>query len=273
VVCVGAGSAGMGVTRVIALGMQKHGLSEEQARENIWVLDREGLVTLEREGLTDTVKRYARPSVGTFKEGMTLIEVVKQAKPTTLIGLAGAGKLFTQEVLAAMADCNERPLIFPMSNPTSKMECTAQECFEATKGTAVFASGSPQQDVTIDGKTYNVSQANNMYIFPGLAFGAHLAKTGVVSDAMLTAAAEALPLLLTEQQLKEGRVYPDLNNIRDISACVACAVINTAVKEGCCSDPGTLKAAKLGEEALLHRVNLKMWLPEYKSILNRKGIA
>ncbi|KAF6260946.1 hypothetical protein COO60DRAFT_1504086 [Scenedesmus sp. NREL 46B-D3] len=187
IVCVGAGSAGMGVVREIAAGMVKRGgLTPEASASHFWVLDAQGLVTQHRPGLPHYVSLFARPtSCSVAAEGDGLLEVVRKVKPTVLLGLAGAGKLFTEEVLSVMAQHCERPIIFPMSNPTSRMECTSEEAIRVTGGRCVFASGSPQPAVRLNGKTYAAGQANNLYIFPGLALGAHIGKTQIVTDNMV----------------------------------------------------------------------------------------
>ncbi|KAG7671676.1 hypothetical protein Ndes2526B_g07436 [Nannochloris sp. 'desiccata'] len=269
-VVVGAGSAGMGVVRMIAMALVKYGMSSEEAASRFHILDAHGLITASRSDLPEHIAPFARKDSGSV-EGEKLVDVLRRTKPTALIGLAGAGRLFNEEALRIMAKNNERPIIFPMSNPTSKMECTFADAMEATQGRAIFACGSPQEDIEAlgpNGRTHcSASQANNMYIFPGLAFGAFLAQGNVVSDHMIMAAAEALPSLITEGELKNGRVFPSMENIRSISAHVACEVIKAAADEGNVSNTFLIRALAKGEEELKRYVQRHMYTPDYRSLV------
>ncbi|KAG2502128.1 hypothetical protein HYH03_000618 [Edaphochlamys debaryana] len=273
VVCVGAGSAGMGVVKMICAGMQKQGLSPEKAAGNFWVLDVGGLITSARPDVPDYVKPFARYSPR--HEGESLLDVVKRVKPTILLGLAGAGRLFTEEVLQAMNEgCpQQRPIIFPMSNPTSKMECTAEDAFRVTQGRAIVASGSPQAPVTLpDGATVRASQANNMYIFPGIALGAFLGQTRIITDRMLMATAEELPKLIAAEELAKGQVYPRLEDIREITVSVATAVANAAGDEGRLRGRLREKWAQ-GDEAMRSYIASSMFLPQYSPLVHlQRGI-
>eukprot|EP00877_Chromochloris_zofingiensis_P009541 jgi/Chrzof1/4840/Cz15g01060.t1_MME1[v5.2] len=268
VVCLGAGSAGMGVARMIAAGMEKQGqLSPEEAAKNFWVLDAGGLITTARGSLKPHVQKFARDAGEEGDhEGEKLLEVVKRVKPSVLLGLAGAGKLFTAEVLQAMGEGCDQPLIFPMSNPISKMECTSEEAIRATHGRCVYASGSPQPAVEYEGTSYEVAQANNMYIFPGVALGAHLGQAGVITDAMLMAAAETLPTLIPEEDLAKGIIYPRLADIRSISVTIAAAVIKTAVAEGLKICPEAAEPLRKGDESLKKWIADRMFYPTYSSM-------
>ncbi|MEW5298947.1 MAG: hypothetical protein WDW36_002016 [Sanguina aurantia] len=266
VVCVGAGSAGIGVVRMIAAGMETYGLSASAACNNFWMLDSEGLITHKR---GDRLREHVRPFAQADHqfEGEKLLEVIKRVKPTILLGLSGAGRLFTPEVLAALnANCtSQRPIIFPMSNPTSKMECTSEEAIVHTEGRAIFASGSPQPDVEYNGKTYHIAQANNMQLFPGIALGAFLGQTRIITDDMLMRAAVKLPSMISMSAIEKGYVYPALKDIRDISATIATEVILAAADEGLVRGPALI-ALKSGKEALKRWVVKMMYLPHYNSL-------
>ncbi|CAG9462641.1 unnamed protein product [Pedinophyceae sp. YPF-701] len=266
IVCAGAGSAGMGVLNMVVQAMMRHGMSEEDARRNIWVLDKDGLVTVDRGGVAPHVRGFARrePGIG----GMNLLDTVRMAKPTMLLGLTGAGRVFTQQVLAAAAEGCASPLVFPMSNPTSKMECTAEEAAAATQGRAIFASGSPQDDVEYGGRRIASSQANNMVIFPGLALGAHLAGAKLVTDDMIMAAAEAVPNLIPTDVLQRGGVYPHVRNIREISMHVALAVVKQAAEEGLVENSKLLRKIGMGDAAALAYIKRSMYHPSYNNIVS-----
>jgi len=267
IVVVGAGSAGVGVSTMILKMMQMYGLTQDEARSRLYLLDVKGLVTNKRSDLSEGIQDLARTDEESI-DGDSLLNVVKKAKPTVLLGLSGAGRLFTDEILELMKHSTERPIIMPMSNPTSRLECTHGDVRRICGGAAIFSSGSPQPDVCIDGKTYSACQANNMYIFPGIALGAYLSQGNVVCDSMITAAAESISGLLTAEDLAQGRVYPDLNNIRQISIHVAEAVIMAAYKEGHVSNPNVLNALRKGEKELSRYIKNSMFWPAYKSLVS-----
>lgn len=153
-------------------------------------------------------------------EGASLLETVKMAKPTIILGLSGQGGVFDEDVLRTMGELNEEPVIFAMSNPSDHAECTAQEAFIATNGRAIFASGSPFTDYTLEsGKLCKANQGNNMYIFPGIGLGVTVAGCKVISQSMILIAAEALASSMSAQELSSGMVYPDIENIREVLYC------------------------------------------------------
>ncbi|KAK9842247.1 hypothetical protein WJX81_002558 [Elliptochloris bilobata] len=264
---LGAGSAGMGVVCMLAKGMVKHGLTPEQAAERFYILDADGLITRKRgAALPDNVRPYARQEEDL--EGLKLEEVVKHGKPTGLIGLSGAGRLFTENVLRAMGEINEQPIIMPMSNPTHRMECTAEDAQRMTGGRAIFASGSPQPDVEVEDRVIASCQANNLFVFPAIALAAHLGQTKVITDHMLMAAAEALPLTIKDEDLKRGCVYPSLHDIRDISVKLAREVLKQAAKEGHLGNMEAERVMKKGDKALEQWIAEHQYVPGYRPLVH-----
>ena len=264
-VVAGAGSAGMGVVDQLAKAMVKHGLSAHEARARFWVLDVEGLVSKDRHFMPEFVKPFARQEEGV--EGMQLEEAIRKYKPTVLIGLSAVGGLFREEHLRAMTEGCEKPVVLPLSNPTSKLECMASQCAEWTEGRAIYAAGSPQPDVAYGGRTIASSQSNNMYIFPGLALGAAIGKTQIISDHMLMTASEALVRCVDEEELAQGRIFPRLSKIRDISLEIACSVIQTAAEDGHCSNRSAEILECQGMDGLKAYVKSKMFKPCYSPLV------
>jgi malate dehydrogenase (oxaloacetate-decarboxylating)(NADP+) len=227
----GAGSAGTGVaSAIVNILVEEFHLTPEAARKKFWFFDTKGLVTTTR---GDTLQSHKIPWARTDakKELATLLEVIQEVKPTALIGLAGQARVFTEEIVKELAAHCSKPIIFALSNPTSKAEVTAQDAFSWTEGRCIYASGSPFPPVELNGKTYTPGQGNNMYIFPGLGFGAVLARSKKVSDGMITAATKTLAEWVTQEELDNGLIYPKLNKIRDISAKIAVAVMKRAFEE------------------------------------------
>jgi len=236
-VVAGAGSAGSGVLLTIRNAItRRHGLSKEEASKRFFIIDQDGLISKSRSNLAEMEDLFY--DLSTFAvddptmEGMSLVDTIKKVKPNVLIGLSGVGGLFTSEVLAAMNASDTSPIIFPLSNPTSRSECSAEEAQAATGGRAIFASGSPFPDVSVNGSTIASSQCNNRYIFPGLALGAALGQTGVVTNAMINRAAEALVELIDEEDLARRATFPENADIREISCHLAAKVFEQAMEEG-----------------------------------------
>ena len=231
IVVYGAGSAAVGVADVIVKLMGLEGIPEHEARKKFFFVDTKGLVTINRGDKLQAHKiPYAR---GEFSEQIPNLEgVVEQIKPTALLGLAGSGKAFTEPIIRKMAQFNKQPIIFALSNPTSKSECTAKEAYEYSEGKCIFASGSPFDPVSINGKLMEPGQGNNMYIFPGLGYGAFLAKSKSITETMIVAAAKKLADITTPEDLKNGSIYPPISKIRDISAHLAVAVMEQSYQEG-----------------------------------------
>ncbi|MCF6239403.1 MAG: NAD-dependent malic enzyme, partial [Candidatus Marinimicrobia bacterium] len=184
-----------------------------------------------------------------------LMGVIRAIKPTILVGVSGQGQAFTQEVVKEMHKHVKQPIIFALSNPTSKSECTAEQAYRWTKGQVIFASGSPFDPVRLKGKIYVPGQGNNMFIFPGVGLGAALCQASKVTDAMFYMAAKTLAEMVTEEELALGTVYPDLRKIRKISATIATAICRMAFDEG---------LAGIAEpEDIRKFVKTNMYTPEY----------
>lgn len=280
IVIVGAGSAGLGVLSFLKEAIARVVGSQApqvKSADNFWLVDKCGLVTDGRKDLDPDAKVYARPlqeaEHGGLAEGASLLDVVKVVKPDVLMGLSAMGGLFTTEVLQAMkrSDC-VRPAIMPMSNPTSKAECTAEQAFKHAGPHIVFASGSPFQDVDLgDGKIGYVNQGNNMYLFPGIGLGTQLSGAHHITDGMLHAAAESLASVMDDESVKKGILYPPIPKIRDITARVAAAVVEEALKEGVAEGYRDMSVRDLTEiietEGLLDFVYKHMWSPEYSPLV------
>lgn len=259
----GAGSAGMGITQALFNAMKVHGLSHQEALKNFVVMDVGGTIGKGRQGVDRAAAPFARPDI---PDGLHLEEAVQLFKPTALLGLSTVHGLFSAEALRLMGQVNKRPIIFPLSNPTSRSECTCEEAAAATDGRAIFACGSPFPDaVSASGRTVRANQGNNFFIFPGVGLGAWLCGASVVSDNMLTAAAEALPKLLTPKDLEACCIYPRVADIRRVSAHVAVAVIRAAQADGVLQDPDARRRLQSGadDEALREWVTSEMYTPAY----------
>jgi len=229
IVFLGAGSAAIGIADMITAGMAEEGYSLEQAREQFWFVDSKGLVSnLRGDTLAQHKVAYARDEPPLT----SLMEVLNKVQPTILMGLSGQTGAFTQEVVESMNRYSERPIIFALSNPTSKAECTAGQAYHWSDGKAIFASGSPFDPIEYKGKTLVPGQGNNMYIFPGVGLGACVCKASKVTNSMFYAAAKTLAEMVSDHALSQSNVFPKLSDIRDISAKIATAVCEVAFDEG-----------------------------------------
>nr|AIT70110.1 malic enzyme [Campylaephora kondoi] len=231
---LGAGSAGLGIAELLVLALRRAGLSEADARKRCWFVDSRGLVYAGRERVSGDKLPFAHDAFPAAVSAATggLAGLVDVLKPTALIGVSTQPGSFAPEVIAKMAEHNKRPLVFALSNPTSKSECTAEEAYKHSDGRAVFASGSPFARVELNGRTFVPGQGNNSYVFPGLGLGVLVSGARVVPDSMLLAAADRLASLVDQGQLDAGCVYPDPKTLMDISANIAHAVCDEAVKLG-----------------------------------------
>ncbi|XP_026826511.1 NADP-dependent malic enzyme isoform X2 [Ooceraea biroi] len=226
IVFQGAGEASLGIAGLCVTAMQKEGASEEEAKRKIWLVDSKGLIVKNRPkgGLTEHKLEFARDG----EPIDTLLEVVETAKPSIIIGAAAIRGAFTTEILKEMARNNETPVIFALSNPTSKAECTAEEAYIATEGRCIFASGSPFPPVTYGSKTLYPGQGNNSYIFPGVALAAICAGMRTIPEETFLIAATALSNLASQADLDSGNLYPPLADIQKCSLSIACAVMKYA---------------------------------------------
>ncbi len=264
IVLGGAGASAQGIAGLFVSALREAGLSADAARRRISTVDSRGLVTTAREGLEDFKAAYARPAeevaayVCQDRGRITLEETIRNVKPTVLIGTSGAAGLFTEGVVRAMAAVNDRPVVFPLSNPTSKAECTAAQAIQWSDGRAIVATGSPFEPVVHEGRRYRIGQGNNAFVFPGVGLGLWVGRVRRVTDAMFLDAARTLAGLVGQADLDEGAVYPHLTRIRDCSHAVACAVIRRAVAEGHAS-PEILPDL----EATVRRA---MWQPTYRPV-------
>ncbi|CAL4917448.1 unnamed protein product [Urochloa decumbens] len=279
IVVAGAGSAGIGVLNMAKQAMLRmpgiHRTGE--GHNQFWVLDKDGLITKDREGLDSAVARFARghgpDEIPDLHEGASLVEVVKKVKPHVLLGLSGVGGIFNEEVLKAMKESDSpRPAVFAMSNPTTKAECTPDDVFKHVGENAIFASGSPFGNISLgNGKTGYANQANNMYLFPGIGLGALLSGARHISDGMLQAAAECLASYITDNEIRKGILFPSVS--RHITAQVGAAVVRAAVSEdlaeGCC-DVGPRELASMSELETVDYVARKMWYPVYSPLVSDK---
>ena len=260
----GAGASAQGIADLFVSALVAGGVPLDDARRRISTVDTKGLVVRNRSGLEDFKATYAREvdEVAGWKckdrSRITLEEAIVHIRPTILIGVSATSGTFTESTVHRMASINERPMILPLSNPTSQSECTAEEAIRWTDGRAIVATGSPFAPVRHNGRTYRIGQCNNVFIFPGVGLGMCVARARRVSDGMFLAAARTLADQVTAEDLAEGAVYPPLARIRECSHAVACAVIRCAVAEGH-ADANVLA----GLEDTVRRA---MWFPDYLPI-------
>jgi malate dehydrogenase (oxaloacetate-decarboxylating)(NADP+) len=250
---LGAGEAATGIADLVVSAMMAQGCPEQDARRRNWLMDSRGLVVKGRSELAEHKLPYAHehPPIGDF------LAAIQTLKPTAIIGVSAVGGTFTPEVLRAMADLNARPMVFALSNPTSKAECSAEEAYRHTGGRALFACGSPFDPVKLDGRTFVPRQGNNSYIFPGVGLGAIASGASRITDEMFMSAARALADLVNESDLDQGSLYPALPRIREVSAHIAAEVAKVAYQRG-------LAAGPTPNDMPAH-VQSHMYEPEYRS--------
>src|SRR5271170_6654010 len=260
IVVVGFGSAGIGITNLLAQFIQDKGLSAEEARGRFYAIDRYGLVTEHGKDVRPEQLPYARKEEevkgwSSQRGEITLTDVVRNAKPTVLIGVSGQAGAFTEEAVREMAKHTARPVIFPLSNPTSRSEATPQDLMDWTQGRALIGTGSPYEPVNVGGKKVHIAQTNNSYIFPGLALGIVVSKARRVTDTMVKAAATELIRHLPTLKDKQASLLPPISEARELGRLIAQAVGKQAIQD---------RQAGVADEAALNReLDANIWEPVY----------
>ena len=267
VVMLGAGSAGVGVADLIRAAMQETGLSDEDARRHFWFVDKDGLLHSGRTDLTAEQRVYAQPleRVSAWASGgnrIALADVIRKAEPTILIGLSTAYGAFTEAIVREMARKVERPIILPLSNPTSKSEATAEDLIRWTDGHALVATGSPYAPVSLGGREIRIAQCNNIYIFPAIGLGLVASRARRVTDAMILAAGRALGEESPALTDPSAALLPALPQLRDVAVRIATAVGRQAQRDGV--------APKTSDAELRERIATTQWTPAYPSFAPSK---
>jgi len=224
----GAGEAATGTANLAVAAMVERGIDPAVARRCCWLFDSKGLVVASRGGLAE----HKRPYAHEHPEQTDLLEAIRELKPTGIIGASAKANAFTREVIGEMARLNPQPIIFSLSNPTSKSECTAQQAYEWSDGRALFASGSPFDPVTVGARRHVPRQGNNSYIFPGVGLGVLAVRARRITDAMFLTAARTLADQVAPLDLEQGSLYPPLSEVREVSARIATAVAEVAFEQG-----------------------------------------
>lgn len=260
IVVLGFGTAGIGITNLLVQLMGEKGVPEQEVRNRFYALDRYGLVTENGKDVRPEQLPYARKEqeVQGWRQpngDITLLDVVRYAKPSVLIGVSGQAGAFTEDAVREMARNTIRPVIFPLSNPTSRSEATPQDLLDWTQGRALIGTGSPFEPVNLGGKKAHIDQTNNSYIFPGLALGIIASKAKRVSDTMVMAAAKELARLAPTQKDKKASLLPSLSDSRQLSRSIAQAVARQAIQDG--------QAQVAGEESLDRELQANIWEPLY----------
>ena len=267
IVVVGFGSAGIGISNLLAQFMEDKGLTEEEARKRFYAIDRYGLITEHGKDVRPEQLPYTRKEqeMQGWRQGngeITLLDVVREAKPFVLIGVSGQMGAFSEPVVREMAKHTARPVIFPLSNPTSRSEATPQDLLNWTEGRALIGTGSPFEPVNFGGKKIHIAQTNNSYIFPGLALGIIASKARHVTDTMVKAAAQELVRHLPTQKDKEASLLPPLAESREIGRFIAQAVGRQAIKDG--------QAQVANEDELNRELKANIWQPAYEKYERKK---
>jgi malate dehydrogenase (oxaloacetate-decarboxylating)(NADP+) len=225
---LGAGSAGIGIGNLIAKAMQAKGLSQHESRSRISMFDIDGLLEPSRASLSEAQKVYAHKAA----PSKDLVKTIETLKPTILIGVSTKGGAFNQRVVEAMSNLNERPIIFALSNPTDKAECTAEQAYTWSKGKALFAAGVQFPDVTLNGRTYHPGQANNFYIFPAVGLATYATRPRRITDECFIVAAQASADQISPDLRAKGMLFPGQANILETEITTATRVAEFMFDEG-----------------------------------------
>ncbi len=266
ILIAGAGAAGCGIANQIACLMKQSGLSDDEVKNHLYLVDRDGLLTTELNSLNDFQRPYAQSfsqvaSWADEDKNISLKQVVFQVKPHVLLGVTGIAGLFTQEMICFLATCHEHPIIMPLSNPGSQSEALPENIVQWSDGKALMATGSPFESVAYKGKLYPVAQCNNIYIFPALGAGVKISGASMITDGMLDVAASALSASVPEgDDITTTPLLPFMESIADSVQSIALAVAEQAVKEGVASQPFT-------KQQLTERMEAFLWKAEYKTIV------
>lgn len=228
---LGAGSAASGIGAMIAQALMAEGLSREEAHQRLWFFNSKGLVTNSRRNLADHIQKFAHDLPA--HDFMDAIEI---HQPDILIGATGSPGTFSEEIVKELSEVKQRPAIFALSNPTSQAECTAEQAYQWSNGNAIFASGSPFDEVNLNGKCYRPGQGNNSYIFPGVGLGMMACKAKTIPDSIFLKSAKALAESVLEDDLTMGSIYPSLDEIRDVSLNIAIATARYVYANGLTTD-------------------------------------
>jgi malate dehydrogenase (oxaloacetate-decarboxylating) len=264
VLVYGAGAAGLGIARKITNELQATGLSGAALREAVLVMDSRGVISDGRE-LDEYKRELAWPEEMAARLGLNdeqrkkLSRVVAAYKPTVLIGASGQGGAFDEEVIRAMASATEAPVVLPMSNPTAISEAEPKDVLRWSEGRALVATGSPFDDVPINGGMQRIGQANNVFIFPGLGLGTIVSGASEVTDGMIGASANALAASLNEEELSDRCLMPEVSRLWDICGDVAIAVGLQAMDDGV--------AEKISEDEYRQRIDDYRWIPAYPEMI------
>ena len=265
VVILGAGAAGIGIAQQLRSLMIDAGLSGIDLISSIALLDTGGLLIDRRNATSSAKQEFAWPKELAAKHGFgsnqanDLLGVVSALRPTVLIGTSGTAGTFSEAVIRAMAQGTRQPIIFPLSNPTSKSEAIPADLIRWTKGRALIATGSPFSPVSYDGRNFRIGQGNNVYIFPGIGLGVLVSQSRVVIPAMFNAAARTLADSVSEADIYAGALYPPLSKLREVTASIACAVVKVARDAGVGLD--------IPDDQIRDTVRSEMWSPNYPRLV------